>query len=109
MQALADLLKARGIRLVVAVYPWPMQLEHNDLNSRHVQIWRDFCARNGADFIDAFPAFFAEKDNDARWYDRLFIAGDVHYSPEGNRVLFRVLADRLLVKPAGDPRGGQLQ
>jgi lysophospholipase L1-like esterase len=109
MQALADLVKARGIRLVVAVYPWPMQLEHNDRNSRHVQIWRDFCARNGVDFIDAFPAFFAEKDTDARWYDRLFIAGDVHYSAEGNRVLFRVLADRLLVEPAGDPREGRLQ
>jgi hypothetical protein len=109
MQELADLLKARGIRLVVAVYPWPMQLEHNDRNSRHVQIWRDFCARNGADFIDAFPAFFSEKDNDARWYDRLFIAGDSHYSPEGNRVLFRVLADRLLIEPADYPKGGRLQ
>jgi lysophospholipase L1-like esterase len=97
MQLLADLLAARGIPLTLAVYPWPMQLEHDDRDSRHIRLWRDFCARNACkDFIDAFPAFFAVKDSDPRWYERLYIGGDFHFSPEGNRVLFRVLADRLM-------------
>jgi hypothetical protein len=96
MQALADLLAARGIPLVVAVYPWPMQLANNDRDSRQVAIWREFCARNCRDFIDAFPAFFAVKDADEGWYERLYIPGDVHFSAAGNRLMADVLAKRLL-------------
>jgi len=96
MQALADLLKARGIPLTVVVFPWPMQLAHDDRDSRHVAIWRDFCATNCKAFIDVFPAFFAEKDAHADWYERLFIYGDMHFSAAGNRLVFRELAKHLL-------------
>ncbi len=99
MQSLADLLAAHRIALTVAVYPWPMQLQHDDRDSRHVALWREFCAHNCKDFIDAFPAFFAVKDVDDRWYERLYIPGDVHFSAEGNRLMFNVLASRLLADP----------
>jgi lysophospholipase L1-like esterase len=99
MQALADLLASHRIPLTVAVYPWPMQLQSDDRNSRQITIWRDFCAKNCKAFIDLFPAFFAEKDAHADWYKRLYIPGDVHFSIAGSQVMFRELARHLLADP----------
>jgi hypothetical protein len=96
MQKLADLLRSRGIGLTVVVYPWPFQLFRDDRQSRQVEIWRNFCAVNCKGFIDLFPAVFAVKDARSDWYEHLFIPGDIHYSPEGNRLLFRALAARLM-------------
>ena len=87
MEALAALLRERGIGLTVAVYPWPFQLIYNDRQSRQIEIWRTFCAKNCSRFIDLFPAVFAERDARRNWYEELFIPGDIHYAPEGNRVL----------------------
>ncbi len=96
MQALADLLRSRNIPLTVAVYPWPYQLIYNDRDSRQVAIWRDFCAKNCKAFINLFPVMFAERDARSDWYEHNFIPGDSHYSPEGNRLLFKELAKELL-------------
>jgi hypothetical protein len=96
MQALADLLKQKGIPLTIVVYPWPVELALEDRDSRQVSLWRDFCTRNCKAFIDAFPAFFAEKQTHPDWYERLFIEGDNHYSPEGNMLMFNVLKKHLL-------------
>jgi lysophospholipase L1-like esterase len=96
MQKLADLLAKRGIPLTVAVYPWAMQLANDDRESRQVTIWRDFCAKNCKEFINIFPAFFEEKGAHEDWYERLFIYGDIHFSAEGNKVMFREFAKRLL-------------
>jgi hypothetical protein len=72
-----------------------------------VTIWRDFCARNCKAFINLFPAFAAEAKKDAGWYERLFIVGDVHYSLEGNRLMFRELAKHLLSDPSHHAKTGQ--
>jgi len=92
MQALADLLKSRAVPLTIAVYPQPLQLSLNDRNSRQVTIWQDFCARNCKTFINLFPAFFAFKDAHPDWYPRLFIKGDVHFSEEGNALVYQEVA-----------------
>jgi lysophospholipase L1-like esterase len=96
MRKLADFLKQRGIPLTIAVYPWPPQLAHEDRDSRQVAIWRDFCAENCKGFIDLFPAFFVEKEAHEDWYQRLFIASDIHFSAAGNRLIFREVAKRLM-------------
>jgi hypothetical protein len=96
MQALADLLKARGIPLTIVVYPWPAQLALGDHDSRQVSLWREFCATNCKAFIDLMPVFFAEAARHPDWYERLYIPGDFHYSAEGHRVMFEALARRLL-------------
>ena len=96
MQALADLLEQKGIPLTIVVYPWPVELALEDRDSRQVALWRDFCARKCKAFIDAFPVFFAEKQAHPDWYERLFIKGDNHYSPEGNMLMFNVLKKHLL-------------
>jgi hypothetical protein len=96
MASLAALLEKHRIALTLAVYPYPVQLGRGDRDSRQVRIWRDFCANRCRAFIDMFPAFFAIKDADPDWNRRLFIAGDVHLSAEGNRLAFRLLANHLL-------------
>jgi hypothetical protein len=96
MQSLADLLASRGIALIVAVYPRHRQLAHNDRDSQYVAMWRDFCSSNCKEFIDLFPAFFAEKDTHEDWYERLFLPGDIHYSATGNKIIFHELANHLL-------------
>lgn len=99
MEALAELLRSRGIGLTVVVYPWPFQLIYNDKQSRQVEIWRKFCEQNCKRFIDLFPVVFAEKEARKNWYEEMFIPGDIHYSPEGNRVLFEAIAKELLATP----------
>ncbi len=96
MQTLAELLRSNGIGLTIAVYPWPSQLLENDRRSRHVEMWRGFCAKHCKKFIDLFPVIFAEKDARDDWYEYLFIPGDVHYSAAGNRVISNALAKHLL-------------
>jgi hypothetical protein len=96
MQALADLLRSRGIGLSVVVYPWPFQLAQDDRDSRQVQIWRDFCAKNCKTFINLFPAMFAVKDARNDWLEHLFIPGDLHYGVAGNKIIYRVVAEQLL-------------
>ncbi len=96
MQALADLLARSRIPLTIVVYPWPNQLLYDDRESRQVSMWREFCVRHCTQFIDLFPAFFAEKDAHQDWCDRLFIERDVHFSTEGHKIVFRELAKHLL-------------
>jgi acetyltransferase AlgX (SGNH hydrolase-like protein) len=96
MQKLADLLAEHNIPLIVAVYPWPLQLAMNDRDSRQIVMYRDFCKNNCQEFIDAFPAFFAFKDTHPDWYERLFIEGDVHWTEEGNKLIYEELAKHLL-------------
>ena len=96
MQKLADLLVEHNIPLRIVVYPWANQLFYGDRESRLIAIWRAFCVKNCREFIDLFPAFFAEKDVHKDWYQRLFIYGDEHYSAGGHRLMFRELAKHLL-------------
>jgi hypothetical protein len=96
MQNLADLLKTWHIPLTVVVYPWPLQLALADRDSRQIAVWREFCAKNCKQFINLFPAFFAEAEAHEDWYERLFVPGDFHYSREGHDVVFRALAPFLL-------------
>src|SRR6266536_2933535 len=96
MQKLADLLARHGIPLTIVVYPWPNQLFYDDRESRQAAIWRKFCSKNCKEFINLFPAFFVDKDAQEDWYARLFIDGDIHFSSEGHRLMFRELAKHLL-------------
>jgi hypothetical protein len=96
MTKLADLLASRRIPLSIVVYPWPTQLANDDRDSRQVEIWREFCQQHCKRLINMFPAFFAEKDAHPDWYERLFIEGDIHFSTEGDKIMFRELSKHLL-------------
>ena len=77
-------------------YPWPLQLNSGDAESRQVTMWRGFCAKNCKAFVDLFPAVFAAKAANPDWYERFFITVDVHYSTAGNAPLYHAFAPHLL-------------
>jgi hypothetical protein len=65
-----------------------------DRDSIQVTHWRDWAAARGVRFIDGFAPFFREPADTA--LGKYYIAGDVHFSELGNRLLYDT------VKPALD-------
>jgi len=89
MTDLYDLLHKNGIAMSVMVYPWPSQLRFDKVDSRQVQIWRDFCKGRCRNFYDEFPVFF---DAGAAlgvepMIDRYFVEGDVHHNETGEQLM----------------------
>ena len=104
MTQLYQMLQERGIPISVVVYPWPAQLAHDKVDSRQVQIWRDWCNGKCKRFISVFPEFFAVKDGCPRrepgcWYMKDFIFGDEHYSRAGNALVAQTVGKSLEANP----------
>ena len=94
MDELAKILRARGIKFSIGVYPWPDQIAFDVVESRQVVIWRSWCETNECTkFIDSFPDFFAFKD-DPNWRKKFYLDKDVHFNATGNRLL----AQRLIAE-----------
>jgi hypothetical protein len=84
MDQLADLAASHGVRLTVAVYPWPDQIVMHDIPSKQQTVWREWSQRRGAGFIDCFPSFMqAGAAQDV--VRREFIGGDIHWNEAGHR------------------------
>ncbi len=95
MDALAALLEARGIRLMVAVYPWPDQLIADTADSRQVRHWRDWCAQHGATFVDCFAPFFLADPDAEAVIERHFIPGDTHWNVHGHALVAKEIGTAL--------------
>ncbi|NHZ86180.1 MAG: hypothetical protein GWP19_09890 [Planctomycetia bacterium] len=90
MDKLAKLTSKNNILLTVVVYPWPSQIWYEDLKSIHVQIWQDWCDRNGIDFINLFPAFVKINISEAQKFDiisKYYVPYDLHFNREGNKLI----------------------
>lgn len=84
-------------RLTLIVYPWPNQIARDDRDSIQLRYWRDWASHNGVRFIDGFAPFFAPpKEVSLRDF---YLAGDMHFSVGGHRLMARTVADA--VKAAG--------
>jgi hypothetical protein len=99
-----DLAK-RNIPLSVVVYPWPAQLIYDKVDSREVQIWRDWCEGKCKRFVDVFPEFFAIRDQCPKWqpgcwYLNNWTFGDIHLNDNGNAVVAEKVAKSLESTPA---------
>ena len=57
MEKLHKFLVSKNIKLSVAVYPWPNTLIYDNLTSKHVKIWKNFCLNKCKNFINYFPIF----------------------------------------------------
>jgi lysophospholipase L1-like esterase len=89
MEKLYDLLNKNNIKLTVAVYPWPAQIMHHDLNSIQVAFWDEWCRKHGVHFINYFPYFIkgmTEKD-ERQAIDEYFLKKDAHWSKKGHRLI----------------------
>ncbi len=88
MRQLKGVLDGHGIDMTVVVYPWPDQVLYDRADSKHVEYWRMWCARNDVRFMDLFPPFFplaGETSEDA--LRRYFLPGDVHFSAVGHATM----------------------
>ncbi|HVO10609.1 MAG TPA: SGNH/GDSL hydrolase family protein [Vicinamibacteria bacterium] len=94
MDALAALLAGRGIRLTVAVYPWPDQVLMRDRASLQARVWREWASAHGAAFLDYFPVFITDEPPQET-VRRYFIPGDVHWNEAGHRLVAGPLIARL--------------
>ena len=89
MRHLYKLLEKNDIKLSLAVYPWPQQLLNKDLNSKHVKMWKNFCVDKCENFINYFPFFFKEVEQNSFIYvfKKYYFWNDVHFNEEGNKVI----------------------
>ncbi len=102
MDRLRKLLETHGIKLTVAVYPWPVQILENDLDSIHAKYWENWCRQNRIELINYFPAFIAPGKADPRHViDRYFIANDAHWNRQGHELIARIFCEKFLERQAG--------
>ncbi|MCX6305735.1 MAG: hypothetical protein NT040_12300 [Bacteroidetes bacterium] len=92
MQKLYDLCTRNGIKLTIAVYPWPDQIRQNDLECKEVIIWKDFAQLHQIRFIDFFPDFITAQDTSV--IKKYFIEGDVHWNEQGHKKI----ADKIILE-----------
>lgn len=105
MDLLYQDLAKRGIPISVVVYPWPAQLIYDKVDSREVQIWRDWCEGKCKRFVTVFPEFFAIRDQCPKsqpgcWYLNNWTFGDIHLNANGNAVVAEKVAKSLEAVPA---------
>jgi NAD(P)-dependent dehydrogenase (short-subunit alcohol dehydrogenase family) len=99
LERIGALAGSRGGALFVLMYPWPAQLEHEHLATEWERFASHACRRAGcAGLIDTFPRFRGLAAVNPRWYDRYYVAGDVHLSSAGNRVIFEEIVGRLATR-----------
>ena len=75
------------------VYPWPQQLQHDKQNSKHVEMWKNFCEDKCYKFINFFPYFFEKKKEKSflEVYKKYYFWNDIHFNAEGNRAIAKKL------------------
>ena len=93
MEKLNDYLSSKNISLSVAVYPHPAQILYDNENSKQVQIWKNYCELRCKYFINLFPLFLSNKDNNKKMdlINKYFIKNDIHFNQYGNKKIFEYL------------------
>ena len=93
MEKLYEILSKNNIKLSLAVYPWPHQLENDVVNSIHVKIWQEFCQNKCEKFINYFPIFFEKMNNSSylEIYKKFYFKNDPHFNKIGHKVLAKEL------------------
>jgi lysophospholipase L1-like esterase len=86
MDKLAALCKKFKIKLTVAVYPWPQQIQARNLDNLQVTTWRKYAELHGARFVNLFPKFIDARDH-ATVRASYFLDGDVHWNAAGHQLV----------------------
>ncbi len=94
MLKLKSLCDENGIRLYLAVYPWPETLRNDSSESKQTKFWSSFCAYNNVDFIDLFPYFFTSGETD-EVIRKYYIHGDDHWNAEGHKFIAKKLLEKI--------------
>lgn len=90
MGKLKTLCDQNGILLTVVIYPWPSQIWYEDLNSRHVKIWYDWCTEKDVKLINLFPFFIkpdASESERLQSMNKYYVPYDLHFNRAGNELV----------------------
>ena len=89
MAQLYEILNKNNIKMSLAVYPWPHQLNNDIENSLQVTIWKEFCENRCENFINYFPSFFDDMNNSSflETYNKFYFKNDPHFNKLGHKVL----------------------
>ena len=81
MEKLYEILSQQSIKLSLAVYPWPHQLENDVINSIHVKIWQEFCKINVKILLIIFQFSSIEMNNSSylETYKKYYFKNDPHF------------------------------
>lgn len=90
MDRLEAITRAHGIRLTVAIYPWPGQVWRGQVENREVTVFSAWAAAHGAGFLNLYPELI--KDGPEADLKAHYIPGDVHWNADGHALV----ADRVL-------------
>ena len=88
MQKLIDLLNKNNVKINIVVYPHISQVWYEDLNSKHVNIWKNFSYKNNINFINLFPLFVKKNIDEESKINLLkenYIIEDTHFNEAGNK------------------------
>ena len=94
MNKLYDLTQKHHITMSLAVYPWPTQIMHKDLDSLQVQFWQEWANRHSVFFMNFFPDFIEPGMDSKRIIKKYFVERDVHWNERGHQLV----AERFLEK-----------
>jgi hypothetical protein len=93
MRLIAEEAERNGGEIYVLIYPWPAQLRYGQQVFDWEKFASDMCSEiRCRGLINTFPLFRDEPD----WYERFYIAGDVHFNTAGSAVVANALARHLL-------------
>jgi lysophospholipase L1-like esterase len=90
MDKLLRLTRDNNIKLTIAIYPWPFQVWHEDLNSVHVKLWEEWSRRNNVHFINYFPDFISEgltNKEKLETVKKYYLPADIHFNRQGNKLI----------------------
>jgi len=90
MDELYNYLNERNIPLSIVIYPWPGQILHDKVNSKHVSIWKKFCEQRCENFINLFPLFFDEinQNSKEKVVELFYLKNDVHFNEDAHKKIF---------------------
>ena len=95
MDLLYQLLQQHHITMSIAVYPWPDQIIHVDLLSRHVTFWKEWANHNSVVFFNFFPSFISPESDPKEVISDNFIEGDVHWNEAGHKFVAQELYQKM--------------
>jgi hypothetical protein len=85
MSELISLCKNNGIEVIIAVYPWPRQVDERNPENNHVLLWKEFADKNRIKFINLYPIFMSSTPE--KVIDQYYLRNDFHFNEAGNSLI----------------------
>ena len=97
LEELTRLAQSRGGQVFIFTYPWPAQIFYNSKEKFAFNKWVEgMCLRVKCDgYIPVYEEFLREALGKSNWYSSFYIIGDVHFNPNGNRLVSEILYEEI--------------